>query len=126
MAPTKRPPNVSETSSENESPRKRPRRSSSPPFPDSDEEDEVLKVYVVQTKLAPEVVQELYDLVEAGSNLKLELTPNVEDANVIVTSVRMRSRLERHVGWQIAVSLFTNFQNAILISIAAAESYCHT
>ncbi|KAH6913918.1 DNA polymerase mu [Coprinopsis sp. MPI-PUGE-AT-0042] len=101
MAP-KRPPNVSETSSENESPRKRRRRSISSPRSDSDEEDEGLKVYIVQTKLAPEAIQELYELVETGSTFQLELTPNVEDASIIITGIRMRSRLERHVGWKTA------------------------
>lgn len=115
MAP-KRPTNFSESSSENESPRKRRRRSVSPPRSDSDEEDEGLTVYIVQAKLAPDAIQELYDLIEVGSNLELEVTPNVEDANIIITSIHMRSRLERHVGWNVAVSWFLDFRGAVLMS----------
>ena len=70
---------------------------------DSDEEKESLKVHIVQTKLTSEAIDELYNLVETASALQLEIAPNVEDASIVITAVRMRNRLERHIPWNIAV-----------------------
>lgn len=106
MSPAKRSRSSSyATSNESDySPRKRQRSSA-----DSDSSDEHprLKVYIVQAKLDPDEVARLYNLVETYSvdgGLDFELAPNPNDADVIVTAVRMRKRLERHVNWELAVS----------------------
>jgi hypothetical protein len=71
----------------------------------------VIKVYIVQTKLDPETLLELYRVVEghqvfaepSGSGVKFDLCQDVDKAEVVVTAVHMRRRLERHVEWDIAV-----------------------
>lgn len=72
---------------------------------DSDEEHTDLAVYVVQAKIDAETTNELYRLVEGFSPTKgpqLELCSAVEDADIVITNVRMRRRFERHVPWNIA------------------------
>jgi len=65
-----------------------------------------LKVYIVQAKLDEKAIHELHDLIEHSSpphNLGLELCNNPADADIILTNIRMKKRLERHVDWKIAV-----------------------
>lgn len=47
------------------------------------------------------MVAELYALAESGG---AKLVGNVEEAEVVVTAIGMRKRLERHVSWNVAVS----------------------
>lgn len=70
-----------------------------------------LKVYIISAKLLPGVLEDLACLVEkdttpqgnkAGAT-NLELTTNWDHADVIVTAVHTRPRLERHVCWEVAV-----------------------
>jgi hypothetical protein len=71
----------------------------------------VIKVYIVQTKLDPETLLDLYRVVEghqvfaepSGSGVRFDLCQDVDKAEVVVTAVHMRRRLERHVEWDIAV-----------------------
>ncbi|KAL1736401.1 hypothetical protein EV714DRAFT_199088 [Schizophyllum commune] len=105
MSPAKRSRSSSyATSDESDyAPRKRQRSSSS----DSSDEHRRLKVYIVQAKLSSDEVARLYNLVETHSvdgGLDFELAPNPNFADVIVTAVRMRKRLERHVDWELAKS----------------------
>ncbi|KAF9486019.1 DNA polymerase mu [Pholiota conissans] len=66
----------------------------------------VLKIYIVQEKLDEKSVHELYDLVEQNNNpanvLALELCADPNEADVIITAIGMRKRLQRHVDWNIA------------------------
>lgn len=79
-----------------------------------------LNIYLLDAKLKPDVVEEISALVDRFHNVdgnssskeefterELQLCPNVEDADVIITAVRMRKRLERHVNWNIAVGCKT-------------------
>ncbi|KAL1756325.1 hypothetical protein FB107DRAFT_211622 [Schizophyllum commune] len=105
MSPAKRLRSSSyATSDESDyAPRKRQRSSSS----DSSDEHRRLKVYIVQAKLSSDEVARLYNLVETHNvdgGLDFELAPNPNVADVIVTAVRMRKRLERHVDWELAKS----------------------
>ncbi|PPQ87454.1 hypothetical protein CVT25_008190 [Psilocybe cyanescens] len=87
----------------------------------TDEEDghAPLKVYVIQEKLGENTVQELYNLIdstptsaqrvtstsdgaEENYHLHLELCGDPKDADIIVTNIRMKKRLERHVDWNTA------------------------
>ncbi len=63
-----------------------------------------VKIYLVQAKLDVATVAKLYALAELHSQ---GVCKNAEDADVIVTTVAMRRRLERHVPWEIAVSQST-------------------
>ncbi|KAI0800345.1 Nucleotidyltransferase [Fomes fomentarius] len=60
-----------------------------------------VKIYLVQAKLDVATVAKLYGLAEGHSQ---GVCKNAEDADVIVTTVAMRRRLERHVPWEIAQS----------------------
>ena len=74
-----------------------------------------MKVYIVQAKLDADTITELYHAIEGfalkdGNSderaLQLKLCPEVMDADVVLTAVRMRKRFERHVDWKIAVRVF--------------------
>lgn len=62
-----------------------------------------VKVYIVQAKLDVPTLIELNALAETHAE---RVCSNAEDADVIVTVVGMRKRLERHVPWDIAVSIY--------------------
>ncbi|KAJ2924272.1 hypothetical protein H1R20_g12822, partial [Candolleomyces eurysporus] len=123
MAPKRRPAdNVSlytssESDLEGSSPRrskKRRRRSraGAGAAADSSSEDEArpLRVYIVQAKLTPDAINELYQLVEdfASSHpeteaMEMELCSDAKKADIVVTAVHMKPRLERHIDWSIAI-----------------------
>ncbi|TFK51026.1 Nucleotidyltransferase [Heliocybe sulcata] len=58
-----------------------------------------MKVHVVDAKLKGNTIGELYRLVEGASG---ELVADVKDADVVVTCIGMRKRLERHLDWDVA------------------------
>ncbi|KIK22393.1 hypothetical protein PISMIDRAFT_507148 [Pisolithus microcarpus 441] len=72
-----------------------------------------LKIYVLSAKFDSAAYQSLISLVEdrslsVGENQhspvrRIELSANLEEADVIVTAIRTRSRLERHVNPSLAV-----------------------
>lgn len=62
-----------------------------------------VKVYIVQAKIDGETLAELFQLVERHCERLLE---DAEDADVIITAVTMRKRFERHVSWELAVSIY--------------------
>jgi predicted TIM-barrel fold metal-dependent hydrolase len=72
-----------------------------------------VKVYVVQAKLTAEEIQELFRLVEDNCE---KLCRIVEEADVVVTNVRMRRRLERHIDWRLAVG-FQRIFDVVCFSI---------
>ncbi|TFK74584.1 Nucleotidyltransferase [Pluteus cervinus] len=110
------PPSGEESSRSNspslypERPAKRTRLSFSNGWPESN--DETIKVHIIQAKLDASTISELFFLIErqraeqlaASSSLKrmFELRNDPLEADVIVTAVRMRKRLERHVSWDLA------------------------
>ncbi|KAK7036418.1 hypothetical protein VNI00_011615 [Paramarasmius palmivorus] len=98
----------SDSSSE---PSRKRRRSVSP------SDAKTVNVYIVDAKLDAETIAELVSLVEESRINKqdLEICPRVEDADVIVTGVRMRKRLERHLEWNLAVRRTTSDAGAPLI-----------
>ncbi|KAI0644908.1 Nucleotidyltransferase [Trametes meyenii] len=60
-----------------------------------------VKVYIVQAKLDPSTLAELFTL---GERHTKGVCKNAADADVIITAIGMRRRLERHVPWSIAKS----------------------
>ena len=58
-------------------------------------------VFLVQAKLSAGEVGELLTLAESR---RVRVCHSPEDADVVVTAIGMRRRLERHVSWEIAVS----------------------
>ncbi|TFK23154.1 Nucleotidyltransferase [Coprinopsis marcescibilis] len=91
-------------------PNKRSRTSFSPSPSESgqaEDSEHPLHVFVVQEKLTPEVISQLHCLIERfsqrdGGEPALQLVSNVSDADVIITAIHMRRRLERHVPWELA------------------------
>ncbi|GBE80869.1 hypothetical protein SCP_0305890 [Sparassis crispa] len=62
-----------------------------------------VKIYIVQAKLDVATISELFLLAERHT---AAVCRHAEDADVIITAVSMRRRLERHVPWELAVSIF--------------------
>ncbi|KAJ7099570.1 hypothetical protein B0H15DRAFT_771111, partial [Mycena belliarum] len=74
----------------------------------------VVKLHVLQAKLNPEDVAELFSLAErhnlavlksrtnASEEIELDLCSTPEESDIIITNVRMRRRLERHLQWDLA------------------------
>ncbi|KAI0628369.1 Nucleotidyltransferase [Trametes polyzona] len=60
-----------------------------------------VKVFIVQAKLDVPTISELFALAERHTKC---VCKNAADADVIITAVSMRRRLERHVPWDIAKS----------------------
>ncbi|KAJ7072686.1 DNA polymerase mu [Mycena amicta] len=67
------------------------------PTPDSS----VIRLYIIQAKLDPRTIAELYALVNQNA-AQISLCQSPDEAQVIVTSIRMRQRLERHLDWNVA------------------------
>lgn len=70
-----------------------------------------IQVYIISAKLLPVALEDLVNLVENNATSQrdragacnLELTLDLDHADVIVTAVHTRPRLERHVRWEVAV-----------------------
>ncbi|KAE9411611.1 Nucleotidyltransferase, partial [Gymnopus androsaceus JB14] len=84
------------------------KRSCSPDSFFSDVSESPLYVFLVDAKLNGETIEELISLVDqfnlndtakSQTGVELQLSLNAEDADIIVTEVRMRARLERHLDW---------------------------
>lgn len=61
-----------------------------------------LKLHIVPAKLGPEAIADLIDLAEHEGAV---VCTDPRDAEVLITNVGMRKRLERHVPWGVAVSV---------------------
>lgn len=59
-------------------------------------------VYIVHEKINEDTARQLDRLLETSPGLRH--CANVADADIIITNIRMRKRLERHVDWVVAVS----------------------
>ncbi|CAL1711990.1 unnamed protein product [Somion occarium] len=60
-----------------------------------------VKVYIIQAKLSPQQVVKLSALAEKHC---AKLCMDVDEADVVVTAISMRRRLERHMSWDVATS----------------------
>ncbi|KAF9228433.1 Nucleotidyltransferase [Gyrodon lividus] len=89
---------------------KRVRETSPPSIRQSSVNDRTLGIHILPAKLRAEVLEDLINIVEkciAQSNgrvggRELELIADLEQADVIVTTVHMRPRLERYIDWELA------------------------
>lgn len=59
------------------------------------------RVFILQPKLAHEDISELHDLAERAD---ADLVSSANEADVVITAIGMRKRLERHLDWNLAVS----------------------
>lgn len=62
-----------------------------------------VKIYIVQAKLDSPTIAELFRLAEQNCE---KLCSDPEEADVILTAIGVKKRLERHVPWEVAVSAF--------------------
>ncbi|KAJ3555702.1 hypothetical protein NM688_g2431 [Phlebia brevispora] len=81
-----------------------------------------VKVYIVQAKLDVATIAELFGLAERNCE---SVCRYPEDADVIITAITMRKRFERHVSWDVAVSLAFIIRRGILDSPPEIEGDCH-
>jgi DNA polymerase mu len=128
MKRTSRSSSLSSSASVASSPRSHKRlRSSS--NDDDDSKNKPLKVYIIQAKLDEKAIRELFDLIEHPSprqNLGLMLCSSAEEADIILTNIRMKKRFERHVDWKTAVCYLLSTLRRSDNTPAEAESYRHT
>ncbi|CAK5282363.1 unnamed protein product [Mycena citricolor] len=67
-----------------------------------------IKVYIIRAKLSTEEILDLMSLVDQYNEHRyqaqpeLVLCPHPEEADVVITNVHMRQRLERHLEWVLA------------------------
>ncbi|KAI9568766.1 hypothetical protein HD554DRAFT_2021404 [Boletus coccyginus] len=100
--------------SSNQGPSKRARTDSASSSPVDTRESSVdqspIQVYIISAKLLPVALEDLVNLVENNATSQrdragacnLELTLDLDHADVVVTAVHTRPRLERHVRWEVA------------------------
>ncbi|KAF5380505.1 hypothetical protein D9615_004682 [Tricholomella constricta] len=74
----------------------------------SSSQERPVRVHILQAKMDASAIAELYALIDnqrripKNSPFQLELCGKASDADIIVSNVRMRKRLERHLDWNIA------------------------
>ncbi|KAL0955859.1 hypothetical protein HGRIS_002061 [Hohenbuehelia grisea] len=122
MSSSKRPRKSRDASSDStssESSLKRLRTENSrSPSPHSRFANGPIKVFLIQAKLDPETVDDLFTIIENSARdlrrktrarnsdsshlLSFEICSEVADADILITEIRMKKRLERHVPWDIA------------------------
>jgi DNA polymerase IV len=73
------------------------------------------RVFILQPKLSQTDISEIFDLAESADAV---IVGSPDEADIIVTKIGMRKRLERHVEWNLAVSV----EPALSFGIA----YCST
>lgn len=78
-----------------------------------------VKIYIIQTKLASPAISRLFKLVENHAG---KLCKNVDEADVVITAIRMRKRLERHVPPDMIVSYFKTLQALLSYSLEIEEN----
>ena len=59
------------------------------------------RVFILQPKLSQADLSEIFDLAESAD---AEIVSSPDEADIIITKIGMRKRLERHIEWNLAVS----------------------
>ena len=59
------------------------------------------RVFILQPKLSQTEISEIFDLAE-GADANIVSSP--DEADIVITTIGMRKRLERHIEWNLAVS----------------------
>src|SRR5262245_23923106 len=108
MAPKRRSPPSHHSSSGSASPEPTRTRScpADKPPPLS---PKTIKVHIIQAKLDAKAVSKLFSVLDDQRQQAprvFELCMNPAIADVIVTAIRMRQRLERHLAWDLAVRVY--------------------
>jgi DNA polymerase IV len=59
------------------------------------------RVFILHAKLEHKDISELHDLAEKAD---ADVVSSADEADVVITAIGMRKRLERHLDWNLAVS----------------------
>jgi DNA polymerase IV len=59
------------------------------------------RIFVLQAKLSDAEISEIYELAEKAD---ADVVKSPDEAEIIITAIGMRKRLERHLDWNLAVS----------------------
>jgi hypothetical protein len=59
-------------------------------------------VFILQPKLSQTEISEIFDLAESAD---ANIVSSPDEADVVITKIGMRKRLERHIEWNLAVSV---------------------
>jgi DNA polymerase IV len=60
------------------------------------------RVFILQPKLSQTDIPEIFDLAESADAV---IVSSPDEADIIITKIGMRKRLERHIEWNLAVSV---------------------
>ena|SRR5712675_660375 len=64
------------------------------------------RVFILQTKLSHEDISEIFDLADKAD---ADVVSSPDEADIVITAIGMRKRLERHLDWNLAVSVTSFF-----------------
>lgn len=59
------------------------------------------RIFILQAKLSHTDISEIFDLADSAD---ADVVGSPDDADIVVTAIGMRKRLERHIDWNLAVS----------------------
>ena len=59
------------------------------------------RVFILQPKLSQTEISEIFDLAESAD---ADIVSSPDEADIVITKIGMRKRLERHIEWNLAVS----------------------
>jgi len=60
------------------------------------------RIFILQAKLSQADISEVFDLAE---NAEADIVSSPDEADIVITAIGMRKRLERHLDWNLAVSV---------------------
>src|SRR5882757_1807130 len=60
------------------------------------------RVFILQPKLSQTEISEIFDLAESAD---ADIVSSPDEADIVITKIGMRKRLERHIEWNLAVSV---------------------
>lgn len=64
------------------------------------------RIFILQAKLSHTDISEIFDLAERAD---ADVVSSPDEADIVITAIGMRKRLERHLEWNIAVSVESLF-----------------
>ena len=64
------------------------------------------RIFILQAKLSHTDISEIFDLAD---NADADVVSSPDEADIVITAIGMRKRLERHMDWNLAVSVELNF-----------------
>src|SRR6267142_1071934 len=59
------------------------------------------RIFILQAKLSHADISEVFDLAEKAD---ADVVSTPDEADIVITAIGMRKRLERHISWNLAVS----------------------